>query len=624
MPRRRSSSRRRTRPRGSSTRRSRRRSRGRTQRRKRQREKSSSDVRKNDGGKKDGKKKAKKAEKPDKKETDEKPEKTEKDEKQAEKQPEETKEKPDKPDKPETADADKADKVEKPDKPKDKPDKADKKPGKNEKAKGKKTKDGKGKAEKGDEKNDKTKSKSESKKDPAAKADAKKKAKAKKDKGKSSSYDSSYSSSSSSSDDDEDQQQQQQQYLNAMSQWAMMQGMPTAMGTSQMGMAGYAQYAGGQYPGYGAGAYGYSDPYGRPYGSMGEQVPAGCGYMQGVTPPPPPPMAPPGAPPPPAPPPYMHGPMTEEERLADERDKARRRLEDETRLRNEELHRKADAEKALAAIKNATIALQNGQSDALDNLQKTLENLVQRDLPKCESQAESLKKDMNKAIQEATKRKEALRELKSMVRSGEEHIKATAELIRQNLALDKEKDREEMNDQLENAGLEAQGMSDRYQSFMEERLKSLEELQSVTKGPALVDMRLIIAKIKKLGSDLTQTATNAANVVREGKDKLARCEMAVEQTQRIKDMFALYDADEDGFLSKQEVIQYAQGEFEFTPPESCMDRLWRNLVTPGKAGIAFDCFQQMKVTIGAARVIEKERRKAQSTEAAATLNGDAC
>lgn len=487
-------------------------------------------MRKNDGGKKDGKKKAKKAEKPDKKET-EKPE-TEKDEKQAEKQPEETKEKPDKP---ETADADKA----------------DKKPGKdkNEKAKGKKTKDGKGKPEKGDEKNDKTKSKSESKKDPAAKADAKKKAKAKKDKGKSSSYDSSYSSSSSSSDDDEDQQQQQQQYLNAMSQWAMMQGMPTAMGTSQMGMAGYAQYAGGQYPGYGAAAYGYSDPYGRPYGSsMGEQVPAGCGYMPGVTPPPPPPMAPPGAPPPPAPPPYMHGPMTEEERLADERDKARRRLEDETRLRNEELHRKADAEKALAAIKNATIALQNGQSDALDNLQKTLENLVQRDLPKCESQAESLKKDMNKAIQEATKRKEALRELKSMVRSGEEHIKATAELIRQNLALDKEKDREEMNDQLENAGLEAQGMSDRYQSFMEERLKSLEELQSVTKGPALVDMRLIIAKIKKLGSDLTQTATNAANVVRDGKDKLARCEMAVEQTQRIKDMFALYDADEDGFF----------------------------------------------------------------------------
>ena len=118
---------------------------------------------------------------------------------------------------------------------------------------------------------------------------------------------------------------------SAFHRWCAVQGMPTAMGTSQMGMAGYAQYAqgevtwvlvyffsshvgeqqsidttsinfycclvcAGQYPGYGTG-YGYSDPYGRlqnqsllwylfrnpmnfatfrPYGSsMGEQVPSG-------------------------------------------------------------------------------------------------------------------------------------------------------------------------------------------------------------------------------------------------------------------------------------------------------------------------------------------------------------
>lgn len=118
---------------------------------------------------------------------------------------------------------------------------------------------------------------------------------------------------------------------SAFHRWCAVQGMPTAMGTSQMGMVGYGQYAqgevtlvlvyfsaptckhwynfyqlhcclvcAGQYPGYGAG-YGYSDPYGRlqnhclfwsffgspvnfatfrPYGSsMGEQVPSGifCG-----------------------------------------------------------------------------------------------------------------------------------------------------------------------------------------------------------------------------------------------------------------------------------------------------------------------------------------------------------
>lgn len=92
--------------------------------------------------------------------------------------------------------------------------------------------------------------------------------------------------------------------------------------------------------------------------------------------------------------------------------------------------------------------------------------------------------------------------------------------------------------------MQAQGMSDRYQSFIEEHSKSLEdysqlrnfyasgshmrhayphrhvpqlsvrkfdeiqfveELQSVTKGPALVDLRLIVAKIKKLGRTSAET-----------------------------------------------------------------------------------------------------------------------
>ena len=80
-------------------------------------------------------------------------------------------------------------------------------------------------------------------------------------------------------------------------------------------------------------------------------------------------------------------------------------------------------------------------------------------------------------------------------------------------------------------------MSDTYQSFLEERAASLEELQGVTKGPALVDLRLIIAKIRKLGGDLSETAQSAAGVVREGREKLVRREVAAEQTQRMKDPF---------------------------------------------------------------------------------------
>ncbi|CAE7654727.1 unnamed protein product [Symbiodinium sp. CCMP2592] len=612
MPRRgRSGSRHRTRRRaGSSARRQSRRSRSRArpQRRKRQREASSaSDTKRNaEAGKKTEGKKVKKVkdkakEKPDKAEKAEKPEKPDKAPKAGKS-------------KAEKADGEKADKAKA-----EKPDKAAGKAGKGDKAekpkKSKEEKD-KGAAAGAEDGGKKTKSK---KKDAAAKADAKKKpAKAKKEKQGSdsdSSDDSSYSYYSSSSQGDE---QQQQQFMNAMMPWAMMQGaMPTAaMGTSgQLGMAGYAQYAAGQYPGYGA-SYGYTDPYGRPYGaSMGEQVPAG--YQ--APPPPPPPGVPGGAVGGAS---YMHGPMTEHDRLADERDKARRRLEDEARLRNEELHRKAETERATAAVRHAINNLQNGQFDSIDGLLKTLESVAARDLSKTEGLQEILKKDMDKAIEEAQQRRAVMAELKSMVRSGEDHIKATAELIRENVGLQKENDREDMNDQLENAGLEAQGMSDRYQSFMDEKAKEHEELQSFTKGPALVDLRLVIAKIKKLSSDLTMTATNAASVVREGKQKLARQEAAVARTKRMQELFDQYDADSDGCLSQLEVLQYSQGEFEFTPAESCLERLWRNWVPAGMAGITFDRFQQMKVAIGTARVIERDQER-RPAGASAPLTADA-
>mmetsp|Transcript_6578 Transcript_6578/g.15226 ORF Transcript_6578/g.15226 Transcript_6578/m.15226 type:complete len:600 (+) Transcript_6578:53-1852(+) len=591
MPRRgRSSSRHRTRRRGSSARRQRRsRSRARPQRRKRQREASSaSDAKKKaDAGSKktEGKKKAKKAEKTGKADKADKGDKAEKPAKAAK-----------------AGKAEKAhgEKVEKPAKA-DKPDKAEKANKASKAEKAKKTKEDK--AEKGED-GGKAKTKSK-KKDPAAKADATKKAKAKKGGSESSSGDSSYSYYSSSSEEDEQQQQQQQQqFMSAMMPWAMMQGaMPTAaMGTSgQLGMAGYAQYAAGQYPGYGA-SYGYTDPYGRPYGSsMGEQVPAG--YQ---APPPPPPPGGPGGP---GGAPYMHGPMTDHDRIVDERDKARRRLEDEARLRNEELHRKAETERATAAVRNAISNLQHGQFDSLDGLLKTLESVAERDLSKTEGQKDILKHDMEKAIEEAQRRREVMAELKSMVRSGEEHIKATADLIRENVALQKEKDREDMNDQLENAGLEAQGMSDRYQSFMDEHSKDHEELQSFTKGPALVDLRLVIAKIKKLSSDLTMTATNAASVVREGKQKLARREAAIARTKRMQELFDQYDADKDGCLSQLEVLQYSQGEFEFTPAEACLEKLWQHWVPAGMAGITFDRFQQMKIAIGTARFIEKDQER---------------
>ncbi|CAJ1328968.1 unnamed protein product [Effrenium voratum] len=127
--------------------------------------------------------------------------------------------------------------------------------------------------------------------------------------------------------------------------------------------------------------------------------------------------------------------------------------------------------------------------------------------------------------------------------------------------------------------------------------------EAVPQGPVVgeAERRVLLGSVTK------------ASVVREGKEKLVRREVALAQTQRMKELFDQFDADKDGCLSQLEVIEYSQGEFDFTPPESCMERLWRNLVPAGKAGISFDCFLQMKLTIGTARVVEKERQTTQGS-----------
>eukprot|EP00931_Biecheleriopsis_adriatica_P042152 TRINITY_DN24027_c0_g2_i1.p1 TRINITY_DN24027_c0_g2~~TRINITY_DN24027_c0_g2_i1.p1 ORF type:complete len:608 (-),score=145.60 TRINITY_DN24027_c0_g2_i1:38-1840(-) len=446
----------------------------------------------------------------------------------------------------------------------------------------------------------------------AVKTEAKKKAKAgaKRDKQRESSESSSGESSYSSYYSSDAEGEQQQQLMNAMMPW-MMQGamMQPHMAASQQ--PAQAQYPGyGQYPGY-AGYAGF-DAYGRPYGMDGVPAsytaPPGAhpGAPPGAPPPPPPPAA--GAPPPPvgAPvgAPYGHPAMGQS---FEERDKMARRLADEQRMQKEELQRKATSERAIAAIRGAISNLQMGQSEHLESLLKAVDDVAEKELANADAQVQTLKREMDRAISEGNKRLEAMRELKDMVKTGEEHIKYTSDLIRQNVSLSTEKDRQEKNDLLENAGLEAQGLSEKYQAFSEEKAKVNEALTQTAKGPGLIEIKLTVAKISKLSSDLRQIAANADHLVREGKTKLERQERSVAATQRMQEIFDKYDADADGFLSRKEVVKYAKGEAKFKPSDALLDTIWRTIVEEGTTGVRFDKFQRLKVSIGIERVVRRDR-----------------
>lgn len=74
-------------------------------------------------------------------------------------------------------------------------------------------------------------------------------------------------------------------------------------------------------------------------------------------------------------------------------------------------------------------------------------------------------------------------------------------------------------------------------------------------------------------------------------------------------IFRKYDCDADGVLSKKEVLSYAQGEFKFTPSEDALDRVWNVFVEECTSGVPERAFQQLKVALGVAREVARDRQR---------------
>jgi len=278
---------------------------------------------------------------------------------------------------------------------------------------------------------------------------------------------------------------------------------------------------------------------------------------------------------------------------------------DEQRQQSEIIKKKADKERAVAAIRLAVTNLQSSPSENLENLMKVLDTIVSKEIQYADDKTESLRIEIEKAVTESNKRMALTKELRSIIKAGEDHLKATADLIRQNM----QKQDKALVEKLEAHGLEAQATSTELQGFAEKKAKSIAELLISTKGTGLNELKLMASKLTKLSSDLKQMATNAEGLVREEKAQLKRKNMSTALTQRIKAVFEKYDADSDGFLSRKEVIKYSKGQFKFNPPADCLDRIWRNIVEEGAKGISFGKFQQLKVAIGTARVLAREEAK---------------
>lgn len=79
-------------------------------------------------------------------------------------------------------------------------------------------------------------------------------------------------------------------------------------------------------------------------------------------------------------------------------------------------------------------------------------------------------------------------------------------------------------------------------------------------------------------------------------------------------IFEKYDGDGDGRLSRREVRRWAQAEYGFAVPSETLTEIWEYYVEEGQRGVELKKFQKLRVMIGIAREVDRDRRIREARE----------
>merc|ERR1712217_575680 len=89
--------------------------------------------------------------------------------------------------------------------------------------------------------------------------------------------------------------------------------------------------------------------------------------------------------------------------------------------------------------------------------------------------------------------------------------------------------------------------------------------------------------------------------------------------EKIKNAFRKYDKAKNGLLFKRNVMAYAAGEFNFEIPADVFNSFWdlhsEHSQKHGEKGVAWEQFHDLKVSIGIARELKRDRKKRELRQA---------
>jgi len=125
----------------------------------------------------------------------------------------------------------------------------------------------------------------------------------------------------------------------------------------------------------------------------------------------------------------------------------------------------------------------------------------------------------------------------------------------------------------------------------------------------LPDLNVSLATLEQHLMNLNALACALRLKALPARQALERRRASKKHPEEVAAIFRKYDCDRDGVLSKKEVLSYAQGEFKFTPFEDALDRVWNVFVQEFTFGVPERAFQQLKVALGVAREVARDRQR---------------
>lgn len=334
----------------------------------------------------------------------------------------------------------------------------------------------------------------------------------------------------------------------------------------------------------------------------------------------------------------------EQRRREDERrrqEEERRRQEELARQQREEMERRRQEDErrrqeqtAVINIRKVISRVRSIDEEGFPALRQELEAALAQEGPRCGASQSKMAEEVQQTIQQATerfqraaeqraeeerRRKEReelaaalLQELTVLVGSAEskvEALKAKAVPLIENGGLPADSDVKRAYEEVVAARGEAHAGCRACADFLVSKRSQVEEVKVAPE-----DLRMQLVPLQRRIHEALRELAGKGGAAEAAGLKAVKRQRANKVCEKRAAMFAKYDKDGDGRLSRGELIDYAKGEFGFVVTDTLADRIMKVHGGVDGKGVAKELLQRAKIVIGVAREEERSRLRKERAE----------